>query len=299
MKTGMKFFEEAIRKDAAYALAYAGLADSYLLLGSVEYGALDPVEAMQKAERAATRALNIDTTLAEAHASLAYVRIFERDWEAAEKSYRRAIELNPSCATAYHWYGLYLTAMGRAEEGLAPLMHARKLDPLSLPINVGVGFYFYLTGDCARAVEEYRKALEIEPLFYMAHFGLGMAYEQSRQFDAAFAAYHRAIELSDRSPLVLAGLSHAYAGAARRDDALRIVEELSYLKEQLEEKHVSPYFMAAIRAELEDYDLAFDYLHQACEMRSEGLFWIKVDPSLRKLHGDSRFGEILRRLGLA
>lgn len=299
MQKSVELFDEAIRIDPVYALAYAGLADAYLLLGSVEYGSLDPGDAMEKARLAATAAFGRDGALAEAHASLAYVRIFDWDWSEAEREYRRAIELNPSYATAYHWYGLYLTAMGRSEEGLVNLRRAHELDPLSLPINVGVGLHYYLTRRHDRAIEEYRKAIELEPNFYMAHFGLGMAHVQNQMFEEAIAAYRRAIDLSGGSPLMHAGLGQAYAVAGRTDEARKVLDELCEANGKPDQRRVSPYFMAAIYAGLGERERAFQHLFAACETRSEGLFWLKVDPSLDSLRSDSRFGDVLRFVRLA
>jgi TolB-like protein/Tfp pilus assembly protein PilF len=296
---GVGFFERAIEIDANYALAFSGLADSYLLLGSVEYGALNPTEAMQKAKHAATTALRLDSALAEARASLAYVKIFDWDWDGAETEYRQAIELNPSYATAYHWYALFLTAMGRREEALAMIERACKLDPLSLPINVGVGLHFYLARRYGRAIEEYSKTLELDPNFYMAHFGLAMAYEQNGMFVEAIEAYGRAIELSGGSPLMRAGIGHAYAMSGQKREAQRVLDELRKMNEQTEQKHLLPYFLAAIYAGLGEKDEAFRSLETACQTRSEGLMWIKVDPALDNLRSDPRFENILRRVRLA
>ena len=296
---GIEFFEKAISEDRAFALAHCGLADSYLLLGSLEYGALNPVEAVQKARDAATAALSLDDTLAEAHASLAYVRIFDWDWAEAEREYLRAIELNPSYATAHHWYALFLTAMGRAEKGWDNLMRAREIDPLSLPISVGVGLYYYLTRRYDEAIEEYRKTLEMEPSFYMARFGLGMAYEQKGRFADAIDEYDKAYALSGGSPLMRAALGHAYAVTGRRAEAREVLAELSQMGGGSGRSGVSPYFTSAIYAALGEKDEAFRCLHEACEMRSEGVFWIKVDPMLDSLRTDPRFRDVLARVRLA
>ncbi|HEX8475544.1 MAG TPA: winged helix-turn-helix domain-containing protein [Pyrinomonadaceae bacterium] len=296
IRKGQKYFNEAIESDEKYALAYAGLADSYLLLGSVENGALDSTEAMRLAKESAVAALALDPLLAEAHASLAYVKIFDWDWTEAEREYRRAIELKPSYATAYHWYALYLTAMGQSDSGLSMIKRAREIEPMSLPIMIGLGFYYYLTRQYERAVDEYRKALEIDASFYMAHFCVGMARVMESRFAEALEEYGIALRLSGGSPLLGAGIAHAYALQGRRKEVETVIREL---KAQSGQQSFSPYCLAAIFSALGERDEAFRYLREACEARSEGLFWVKVDPMLDDLRADPRFDEILRRVRLA
>lgn len=272
----------------------------YLLLGSVEYGVLHPTVAMGKAKEAAMTALRIDPALAEAHASLAYVRVFDWDWAEAESEYRRAIELNPSYATAHHWYALFLTAMKRPEEALTEIKRAHELDPLSLPINVGVGFYYHLTRQYKRAIEEYRRAIEMDPDFGMAHFGLAMSCVQNFMYDEAVEEYRAAMGISGASPLMRAGIGHAYAMSGRRDRARKILKELSEnfgdgaAPGAAEQQYVSAYGLAALCAALGDKSAAFEWLRRACDTRSEGLFWLQVDPALDSLRADPRFANILR-----
>jgi TolB-like protein/Flp pilus assembly protein TadD len=295
LKKGVEYFQQAIDKDPYYALAYTGLADSYALLGSVEYSALPPAEAMPKARAAAIKALEVDDALAEAHASVAYVHIFDWHWYEAERAYRRAIELNPNYATAHHWYAMYLGAMGRHDEALEEIKLAQELDPLSLPISVGVGWHFFLTRQYHRAVEEYRKTLEMDPNFYMAHFLLGLAHEQESRFDEAIAAYQQAQALSNGHPLMIAAPGHAYAALGQRDEAQAVLDQLAQLAKR---RYVSPYYIAAIYTGLCEKEQALAWLDQACESRSEGLVWLKVDPLFDSLRADARFADLLHRVGL-
>ncbi len=295
IEKGIEYFKEAIALDPAYALAYAGLADSYALLGAVEYAALSPSEAMQRARAATLRALEIDDTLAEAHASLAYVRIFDWNWPEAEREYLRSIELNPNYATARHWYAHYLTAMGRQSEAIIQIKLARELDPLSLPINAGMGWHYYLTRQYEEAIREYGKTLELNENFYMAHFLLGMTYEKVGRYDDALVSYERAITLSGGSPAMLAAPGHAYAMLGRRDEARQVLAELHALSAR---QFVSPYHVAVIHAALGETDQAFDWLSRACDVQSEALIWFAVDLLLDGLRSDPRFNAIMTRIGL-
>ncbi|HJR07614.1 MAG TPA: tetratricopeptide repeat protein [Pyrinomonadaceae bacterium] len=295
IEKGIEYFKQAIALDPAYALAYAGLADSYALLGAVEYAALSPNEAMREAREATLKALELDDTLAEAHASLAYVRIFDWNWTEAEREYRRSIELNPSYATAHHWYAHYLTAMGRQTEAIIEMRRARELDPLSLPVNSGMGWHYYLTRQYDEAIHEYRKTLELNENFYMAHFLLGMALEQIGNYDEALASYRRAIALSRSSPAMLAAPGHAYAVLGQTDAAREVLAELHTLSAR---QFVSPYHIAVIHAALGEHDEAFDWLSRACDVQSEALIWFAVDPMLDTLRPDPRFARIMARIGL-
>ncbi|HKQ53900.1 MAG TPA: tetratricopeptide repeat protein [Pyrinomonadaceae bacterium] len=295
LRRGVEYFQQAIRLDPDYALAYAGLADSYLLMGSVEYGALHPKEALQSAKVATLEALRLDGTLAEAHASLGYVRLFDWDWSEAEKEYRRAVELNPNYPTARHWYALYLTAMGRHAEAVAEIKRAQELDPLSLPIGVGVGWHFFLTRSYDRAIAEYQGVLEMEPNFYMAHLWLGLAYAHKGLFAEALEEYERATALSGGGPLVLAAEAHAHALSGEHAKARLLLDELQELSK---ERYVSPYYVAAVHTALGEREEAFAWLDLAYENRSEGMVWLKVDPTLDSLRSSPRFADLLRGVGL-
>ncbi|MBA2645939.1 MAG: tetratricopeptide repeat protein, partial [Pyrinomonadaceae bacterium] len=198
--------------------------------------------------------------------------------------------------TARHWYALYLTAMGRRAEAMTEIKRALDLDPLSLPINLGVGLHHHMMRDYERAVEEYRKTLEMDSNFYMAHLGIGMAYEQLSRFEDAIAEYEKAIRISGRSPFVLAGIGHASAVLGHTEKARKILDEL---EQQSHWRYVSAYLVAVIHAGLDDKDAAFRWLQQACETRAEELLWLRVEPMLDSLRDDPRFADLLRCVRLA
>jgi TolB-like protein/Flp pilus assembly protein TadD len=284
----VEYFEQAIRHDPHYALAYAGLADSYNLMAG--NSGLPPRETFPKAKAAALKALEIDNTLAEAHTSLALVRyLFDWDWCAAEQGFQRAIELNPNYATAHHWYGEFLALSQRFDEGFEELVQAQTLDPLSLPINADIGEYYFFTRQYERAVEQLKSALELEPNFVRALALLGWTFEQMERFDEAIAKFEQATALSGSRTLIVAGLGHAHAVSGNRAEALSILESL---KEQQSRLYVSPYELAVIHAALEDIEAAFAYLEAACDDHSVWLSWLEVDPRLDTLRTDTRFEKL-------
>jgi TolB-like protein/Tfp pilus assembly protein PilF len=295
LKRGAEYFEEAIRIDPDYALAHAGLADSYLLLGSVEYSELDPQEARRRARAATLKALKIDDSLAEAHASLAYVKMFDWHWADARKEFEQAVALNPSYATGRHWHALYLMAMNSPEEALAEIEQALEIDPLSLPINAGLAWYFYLTRQYERALEECQRTLEMDSNFYMAHFLRGLSYVQLSEHERALAEYQKGSRLSGGTPLMLAAQGHVYALLKRGDEAQKILDELFQLSK---DTYVSPYYIAVIYTGLGNIDRAFEWLSSACISHSEGLTWLKVDPTIDELRTDERFSALTRHVGL-
>lgn len=288
------FFQQAIDKDPTYALAYAGLADTYALLGSNAYDALPPALAMPPAKSAAMQALKIDPDLAEGHASLAYA-LLSYDWDlpGAEKEFRRAIELNPGYATAHHWYSHYYLAAGKLDQALAEMNKAQELDPLSLVINVGVGWCYYYSRQYDRAIDVYRRTLELEPNFALAHQTLGMAYEQKGLYQQAIAEFTKAVSLSGASASTVAGLGHAYAAAGQRAKA---EEQLARLREISRQKYVPALYFASLYAGLGDRDQSIEWLRKAVEERSDYLVYYKVDPTFDALRRDPRFPSVLRLL---
>ena len=290
----IEYFERAIAVDPDYALAYAGVAHCYGPLGY--RGHLAPSVATPKMKAAATRALEIDDSLAEAHTAMGAVKAFhEWDWAAAEREFKRAIELNPYYPTAHQWYGLYLEAMGRHDENLAERRRAQELDPLNLSINSGMGTVFYYSGQFDRAIEVYQKTLELDPNFEQALHGLGEVYEQKGMYQEAIAEFQKSLKLPVNIIRSKQLLAHAYAVAGQRAEALRIEEELRELSKT---QFVSPFYMALIHAGLGDKDRAMEWLERAYEERDPPLNHVKVEPRLKSLSDDPRFQDLLRRMRL-
>jgi tetratricopeptide (TPR) repeat protein len=293
LRRAIEYFQQAINIDPDYALAYVGLADCYALLSL--YSALTPREAFPKALAAARRALEIDGTLAEAHNTLAVIKVFyEWDWEVAEKEFERALLLKPGYPDAHQRYGIYLVARGRFEEAIEELRCAQELDPLSLIINTIAGYPFYYSRRYDEAIEQYRKTLEMDPNFSMAHFRLGLAYEQKGMYEEALAELQTSKALSgDRD--VIAALGHLYAVTGQRERAMQALTELEERKKQT---YVSSYDLAIVYAGLNERELAFAWLEEACEERSYWLIYLKVDPILDNLRSDPRFADLVWRVGL-
>src|SRR5215510_4395242 len=216
LRTAIEYFNQALSKDPNYALAYAGLGDAYGLLPI--YGVASPADSFPQAKAAAKKALELDDTLAEAHSSLALVlQFYDYDIEQSLKEFERAIQLNPNYATAHHWYGELLGAMGRFDEGIAELKRAQQLDPLSLIINADLGHVYTLARQYDKAIEQLRKVIEMDPRFYYAHWSLGETLQlKGRLNDEGIAEYRKAVELSD-DPFSLALLGQAYARAGQRE----------------------------------------------------------------------------------
>ena len=294
---GAQYFQQAIDQDPNYALAYAGLADCYTLLGDYTYQ--PPGDALPRARAAASKALEIDDSLAEGHASLAHVKmLYDWDWPAVELEFKRSIQLNPGYATAHQWYALFLTAMNRMDEAVAEQKRAQELDPLSLIINTDVGLFSYFNGQSDAAIAQCEKTLELNQNFVPAHFVMGLAYEQKGQFTSAIAEFKKAVDLSSGNALMKASLAHAYAVAGMKGDALSALEELNLISKQ---HYVSPYEIAVIYAGLAEKDKAFEQLEKALQERSVWLIHLnlRVDPRLSTLRSDPRFADLVRRVGLA
>jgi serine/threonine protein kinase/tetratricopeptide (TPR) repeat protein len=294
-RTGIEYFQQAIAKDPTYALAYAGLADSYSLLA--DYGLVAPIEAYPKAKDAALKALEIDDTLAEAHTSLAWIKAnYDWDWAAARKDHQRAIELNPNYATAHQWYGVVLYRMGRLKEALPEVKRALELDPLSLVINRNLAEAFYCGREYDQAIEQFRKTLGLDPNFVTAHATLGDAYVQKSMYKESIVEFEQALVISSGNTQALSGLGHAYAAAGRRPEAQTVLDKLNLLSKQ---RYVSAGFRARIYAGLGEKDLAFEWLEKAYADRNINAgVGIKLDPVYDPLRSDPRFQDLLRRMNL-
>ena len=294
LKKSVEYFNQAIEKDPGFALAYAGLADCYVVPANWQ----PPREAMPKAKAAAKRALELDETLAEAHTSLGRVLAsFDWDWTGAEKEYKRAIELNPRYAVAHQWYGGWFQVMGRHTEAIAERKRALELDPLSLVINFELGLAFYYARDYDQSIEQFHKTLELDQNFPPAHVFLPAAYEQKGMNSEAIAEFNRAIPLKGGGEwsLTKGGLGHIYSILGKKSEALALLDELKQLSTQ---EYVAPTSVALIYAGLGDKDQAFAWLEKAYEERSFQMQWLSVEPRWDSLRSDPRFANLQRRMGL-
>jgi serine/threonine-protein kinase len=296
LKKAIESFEQAIKLDDSYALAYAGLADCYCLVSI--YGAAPPKAVMPRAKAAAMKALDFDDGLAEAHTSLAASLIwFDWDWEGSEREFKRAIELNPSYAVAHHWYGsVLLSAQGRFEEALASERRALELEPFSLVVNSNLGFICYQAGRFDEAVEHMRRTLEMDDDFVYARFHLGLCCAHLGDYDKAIAELELAIEQAGgRGALIQAALGYAYAAAGRHEEASRV---LAHMQTFPMNRDVSPFYLAMIHAGLGDKEQALKWLESACEERYNWVVWLRTEPMFESLRGEGKFVELARRIGL-
>jgi TolB-like protein/DNA-binding winged helix-turn-helix (wHTH) protein/Tfp pilus assembly protein PilF len=277
LRKAVEYFNEAIAKDGKYAPAYAGLADAWSLLASNSYDAVPPREGMPLAKAAAQRALELDGGLAEAHTSLAYVTMaYDWDLERAEREFQQAIRSNPGYATARQWHAHCLLAAGRLDEAAAEMRQAQNLDPLSLPVNVGVGWCAYFARRYDDAIGQYRKTLELEPNFALAHQTLGMALAQKHDYPKAIAEFQTAVTLSGGASAV-ASLGYAYGLAGSKAEARA---QLARLVELSHQRYVPAIYMAQVCLGLRDGRGFSSWLSKAREERSEYLIYYKRDPAL-------------------
>ena len=287
------FYEEAIARDPNYALAYAGLAQAYIILPF--WAGVDRLDASSKAKDAALKALRLDPNLAEAHLALGKVLFFsEIDLAGALREYQRAIELQPNDATAHHWLGNdILAALGRFEEAIAQGKRAVELDPLSTVINTDLGTTFYYAHRFDESARQLRKTLEIDPTSFYAHYNLGIALQAAGDLSGAIAEYERAKQLSD-NPFMSAFCAQAKAYAGDKDAALRMLSDLDKISQHRE---VVGYWRALLYLSLNNKDEALRWLEQGFKERDgSNISWIKVDPLLDPLHGDPRFEALVQKV---
>ena len=288
------YFHHAIDTDPTYANAYSGLADSYALSGDWEYGILSPQDAFPKAKAAVTKALALDDNLSEAHTSLAFVQdLYDWDWASAEKEYKRALALNPSYATAHHWYAWHLIVTGRNDEGIAELKKAESLDPLSLIIGADLADALCIAHLYDDSVQQSQKIFEMDPHFAVAHYQLGQALEQKHRHDEAIAEFRRAIELSGGNTTFESNLANAYAASGLKEEAMRIVKDLESRQSQGSSTDAS---IALIYVGLGDNDRAMVWLNKAYQARFNPS--ILMRPVFDPLRSDPRFQDLLHRMGL-
>ncbi len=297
LKQALGYFQKAIAADPGYAPGYTGLADSYSSLGaSSVVGGLPPRQAMPEAKAAALKALQIDGTLAEAHTSLAIVHLlYDWDFAACEKEFRRAIELDPNYATAHHWYSHCLLPRGRTGESLAESKRALELEPLQLLVGVHLAWHYFYARQYDQAIEQFRKTLELDPAFPQAQRYAAWAYLQKGMHPEAIAGLRAALKSRERDPEIQGELGYALAVAGRRAEALATLESLGRLSAA---RYVSPYSIALVHAGLGDRDQALAWLDKAYAERSDYMLYLGLEPMLDSLRSDQRFATLLGRVGL-
>jgi serine/threonine-protein kinase len=290
----IEHFQQAVENDSLYALAYAGVADCYVLLGWNSY--LPPKDAFPKAKAAAKAALQLDPDLAEAHTALAAALWLDHwDWEKAEAEFKRSLELSPTYPTANHWYAEYTMTMDRHDEAMVRMKKSQDLDPLSLIISVAVGWALYHARRYDEAIEQLRRTVDLDPNYPVTYWILGLILRKKHRYESAITAGEKGVMLSGGSPLMRAALAHTLGTAGNTAEAGRILSDLTELAKQ---KYVAPYFFAGIHAGLGEYDHAIEYLQKCYEEHSHWLIYLHLDPSMDDLRDHRGFQDLLRRVGL-
>jgi serine/threonine protein kinase/tetratricopeptide (TPR) repeat protein len=289
------YFQQAIEKDSSYALAYTGVAESYVLLGWNSY--LPPKDAFPKGKSAALTALQLDPDLGEAHTPLAATLwLHDWQWEAAQSEFERSLELNPCYPTANHYYAECLMTMSRHAEALTRMKKSLELDPLSLIINVAIGWAYYHAGQYDEGVEQLLRTVDLDPNYPMTYWILGLIYRRTARYDLAITAGEKGVNLSGGSPLIRAALAQSYAEAGKPKEALQILDDLTTLAQH---KYVAPHFFAGIHIGLRENDRALEYLEKSYDEHCHWLIYLHIDPNMDTLRDNPRFSDLLRRVGLA
>ena len=295
ISTGIEYFRQAIAIDPTYAAPYAGLADSYATLGSWENGTLPPKAGFEKAKAAASKALELDPKLSDAHNSLAYTHLhYDWDWRTSEKEFRRAIELNPGNTDALHWYSHFLTAMSQHEDSLAATNQGLQLSPLDPTLNFHLAWAHYLARKPDLCIAQSKKGIELDLHPFWFHFFLGWGYEQGGMYPEAIEALGEAVKRSKESPVTIWVLAHAYAVGGRTAEANRLLENLV---ESSRQKYIPPYEIGMVHLGLGEKDRAFEWFQKAFEERSGWMAYLKVDPRLDRVRSDPRLADLMRRVG--
>ena len=290
----IEHFQQAVDSDPSYALAYAGLADCYVLLGWNSY--LPPKEAFPKGKAAANAALKLDPDLAEAHTPLAAVLwLDDWAWEKAETEFKRSLELSPTYPTANHWYAECVMTMGRHEEAMVRIKKSQDLDPLSLIISVAVGWAHYFARRYDEAIEQLRRTIDLDPNYPVTYWILGLLLRKTGCYEQAITEGEKGVKLSGGSPLMRAALANTLGAAGRTKEALQILDELTELAKQ---RYVAPYYFAGIYIGLGENERAMEYLQKCYEEHSHWLIYLHLDPSMDNLRDNPRFQELLQRVGL-
>jgi tetratricopeptide (TPR) repeat protein len=294
LRSGIDYFGQAILRDQDYGLAYAGLADCYLLLNV--YNVTSANDSYPKAEAAANRALSINSNLAEAHTSLGFVSYrYHLQWKEAEQHFKKAISLNPSYATAHQWYASYLAASGRLREAVVEAKTAHELEPFSLTIYSDYVRSLYYAGQLDQSLCEAAKLREMDPNFARAHYEMGLVLEEQGKLDEAIAAFRSALKTSPDNVAALTALGHALALSGKKNEPERVIAKLQELAKL---QYVSPFQMAVIYAGLNDREMALNALEKSREERFNWLPFVRIDPVFKNLRSEARFIELERSLGL-
>ena len=290
----IEYFQQAVENDPTYALAYAGLADCYVLLGWNSY--LPPKAAFPRGKVAAKAALQFDPELAEAHTPLAALLwLHDWEWDKAQTEFKRSLELGPIYPTANHWYAEYTMTMGRHDEAMVRIRKSQDLDPLSLIINVSVGWSLYFARRYNDAIEQLRRTLDLDPNYPVTHWILGLLLRNTGRYEEAIAEGEKGVNFSGGSPLMRAALAHTLGTAGRTKDAVQIIDELTKLAQQ---KYVAPYFFAGIHIGLGENQRALEYLEKSYEEHSHWLIYLPLDPSMDALRDNPGFQSLMQRVGV-
>ncbi|MHB1867735.1 MAG: adenylate/guanylate cyclase domain-containing protein [Nitrososphaerales archaeon] len=289
------YFEDAIKRDPKFSLAYVGLADSYIELCS--QGCMNSDETFQKAKPLVMKALELDDLVPEAHATLAtLLQDYDWDWDAAERRFKRAIELNPNWSVVCHSYAVHLALRGRFDQAIAEIKHAEELDPFDIGIHDCAAETYRVSNHLESAINECKKELEIDPKFVPAYIKLGKTYLQKSLFEEGVAMMNRAVEISGGSTSSKAYLAYAYGASGKKEEARAIINELIDLSKT---QFVSPFNMAVAYAGLGEKDGTLEWLEKSFDQRAGGLFKINVDPMFDNIRNEDRFQEIVRKIGLS
>lgn len=292
MRKSIEYYEQAIHLHSDYAMAHAGIADSYVMLAC--RGMVPAKETFRKAKAAARRALTFDNRLGEAHGSLAHVRLHDWDWEGLERDFQRAIELDPSQAIVYYWYGEYLMSMGKPEEAIAMTKRGFQMDPLSPVMGASLGMILYLARRFDAAIEVLHRVEEIHPDHFLPHLRMGLVRVQKRQYAQAITALEKAVRLAYRSTETQAALALAHAAAGEMKAAMKLTGELEAFKAQ---RYVLPYNLAKIYAAGGSKEKCFAWLEKAYGEGNPDLIELNSEPVFDGLRKDARFSDLMERVG--
>jgi adenylate cyclase len=294
LRKGIDFFKQAIAIDTSYAAAYSGIADCFNALGYGSY--VTPSDAFPKAIEAAAKAIQLDSTLAEPHASMGYTKFYYGwDWAAAEQEFRNAIALNPNYSLAYEWYGYYLTAMERYNEAEIFLKKAAELDPLSPSVLNDMGFSFYYGRNYEQSIKVLEAALKLDPKYPNARIWLGRCYQAKKMYPQAIAEFKTMLAAVPNWPIGMAQIGNVYGVSGDKANAQKILDSLFFLSQK---QFVSSYGIALVYAGLNEKENVFKWLNKAYEERANWMVWLKNDPRWIPFHSDKRYGELMNKVQL-